>query len=217
MTHPPTAAHGSDTRRHKLTGDVHLLLFNRDGQVLFGRRRNTGFEDGAYHLPSGHLEAGESVVQALIREAKEEVGVTIPEECVEFAHIMHNSSGGGRAAFFFTVHQWGGMPENREPDKCSELRWFSLGDLPDHLIDYCRAALAHIAAGRALLGLRVVACPARLVCVSYLAAASLWKVPCFPLANHGAEVQTIEHSIAADAPMVAAVLAALGVPSLLLE
>ena len=50
MTHTPTAAHGSDTRRHKLTGDVHLLLFNRDGQVLFGRRRNTGFEDGAYHL-----------------------------------------------------------------------------------------------------------------------------------------------------------------------
>ena len=148
MTHPPIAAHGSDTRRHKLTGDVHLLLSNRDGQVLFGRRRNTGFEDGAYHLPSGHLEAGESVVQALIREAKEEVGVTIPEESVEFAHIMHNSSGGGRAAFFFTVHQWGGMPENREPDKCSELRWFSLGDLPDHLIDYCRAALAHIAAGQ---------------------------------------------------------------------
>ena len=55
------------------------------------------------------------------------------------------------------------------------------------------------------------------VYVSYLAAASLWKVPCFPLANHGAEVQTIEHSIAADAPMVAAVLTALGVPSLLLS
>jgi len=55
------------------------------------------------------------------------------------------------------------------------------------------------------------------VCVSYLAAASLWKVPCFPLANQGAEVQTIEHSIAADAPMVAAVLTALGVPSLLLS
>ncbi len=55
------------------------------------------------------------------------------------------------------------------------------------------------------------------VCVSYLAAASLWKVPCFPLANYGAEVQMIEHSIAADGPMVAAVLAALDVPSLLLS
>jgi sugar/nucleoside kinase (ribokinase family) len=54
------------------------------------------------------------------------------------------------------------------------------------------------------------------VCVSYLAAAALWNVPCFPLAGYGAEVRTIEHSIAADGPMAAAALAALGVPSLLL-
>lgn len=136
----------SDTR-HKLTGDVHLLLLNADGQILFGRRQNTGYEDGAYHLPSGHLEAGEPVIAALIREAKEEVGVTLAPEHVEFSHVMHNSSSGGRVAFFFTVRQWEGTPENREPEKCSELRWFPLDTLPDHLIDYCRAALTHIAAG----------------------------------------------------------------------
>jgi sugar/nucleoside kinase (ribokinase family) len=55
------------------------------------------------------------------------------------------------------------------------------------------------------------------VCVSYLAAAALWKVPQFPAANQGAEVLTIEQSIAADAPMAAAVLAALDVPTLLLS
>lgn len=54
------------------------------------------------------------------------------------------------------------------------------------------------------------------VCVSYLAHAALWKVPRFPDANHGAEVLTIEHSIAADAPMTAAALAALSVPTMLL-
>lgn len=141
----PTA-HTSDSRRHQLTGDVHLLLVNTDGQALFGRRLNTGFEDGVYHLPAGHLEAGESVIQALVREAKEEVGVTIAPEDVEFAHIMHSSSSGGRAAFFFTVRHWDGTAENREPKKCGELRWFPLNALPDHLIDYCRVALTHIAA-----------------------------------------------------------------------
>lgn len=141
--------HGSDTRRHKLTGDVHLLLLNSDGQLLFGCRQNTGFEDGAWHVPSGHLEAGESVIQALIREAKEEVGVSIAPEHVEFAHIMHNASSGGRAAFFFTVNQWDGTPENREPHKCSELAWFSFDTLPAHMIDYCRVALEHINAGQA--------------------------------------------------------------------
>jgi sugar/nucleoside kinase (ribokinase family) len=53
-------------------------------------------------------------------------------------------------------------------------------------------------------------------CFSYLAAASLWKVARFPSANHGAEVDEIEESVAADGLTVAAVLAALGQPSLLI-
>jgi 8-oxo-dGTP diphosphatase len=117
---------GTPRPRHALTGDVHLLLTGPDGHVLFGRRHNTGFEDGAWHVPAGHLEAGESVVQALVREAKEEVGITIAAEDVQFTHVMHSSSSGGRAAFFFTVRHWEGTPENREPEKCSELpgsRW----------------------------------------------------------------------------------------------
>jgi 8-oxo-dGTP diphosphatase len=145
MTQIFAAAHGADTRRHKLTGDVHLVLLNDDGEVLFGKRQNTGFEDGAWHVPSGHLEAAESVVRALVREAKEEIGVVIGEQDVAFAHVMHNSSSGGRVAFFFTVNTWSGIPENREPDKCSELCWFPLDALPEDMIDYCRVAVAHIA------------------------------------------------------------------------
>ncbi|MFE9578573.1 NUDIX domain-containing protein [Nocardia sp. NPDC006044] len=134
------------SKRHKVTGDVHLVL-REEGRVLFGRRQNTGFEDGAWHLPSGHLETGESVLDALIREAREEVGVTIAPEAVRFAHVMHNSSAGGRVAFFFIVDDWQGEPTNREPAKCTDLAWFSLGDLPDHMIAYCRTAMGHIADG----------------------------------------------------------------------
>lgn len=56
-----------------------------------------------------------------------------------------------------------------------------------------------------------------MVCVSYLASAELWNVPDFPAANHGAEIRTTEQSIGADGPMAAAVLAALGVPTLLIS
>lgn len=139
------SAHVLDKRRFKLTGDVHLLLLNRERQLLFGCRQNTGFEDGAWHVPSGHLEVGESVITALIREAKEEVGITIDPRHVEFTHVMHNASGGGRMAFFFTVHRWTGVPENLEPGKCAGLRWFSLDELPERLIPYCREALECIA------------------------------------------------------------------------
>ncbi|MFE3446023.1 NUDIX domain-containing protein [Nocardia sp. NPDC059180] len=134
--------------RHMLIGDVHLLLTDDQGRVLFGRRANTGYEDGAYHLPSGHLEAGESLVAALAREAKEEIGVTIDHSDIEFVHVMHNSSSGGRVAFFFEVREWQDGPSNMEPDKCDDLSWFSLDTLPDRTIPYCREALRHIAAER---------------------------------------------------------------------
>ncbi|MCC3328874.1 carbohydrate kinase family protein [Nocardia abscessus] len=55
------------------------------------------------------------------------------------------------------------------------------------------------------------------VCVSYLALAELWNLPRFPAANHGAEIRSIEWSVAADGPMTAAALASLGAPSLLLS
>jgi sugar/nucleoside kinase (ribokinase family) len=54
------------------------------------------------------------------------------------------------------------------------------------------------------------------VTFSYLAAAELWLVPQFPLANDGAEVVSVERSVAGDGPMAAAVLAALDIPVLLL-
>ncbi|MFI7002501.1 NUDIX domain-containing protein [Nocardia sp. NPDC050175] len=129
-----------------MTGDVYLVL-RRGDSVLFGRRRNTGFEDGAWHLPSGHLESGESVVVAVIREAGEEIGVTIRPEDVRFGHVMHNASSGGRVVFFFTVETWQGEPDNREPEKCSELAWFSRDQLPDRMIAYCRVAMQSIAEG----------------------------------------------------------------------
>ncbi|WP_433579704.1 NUDIX hydrolase [Nocardia brasiliensis] len=134
-------------QRHKVTGDVHLLL-RRGNEVLFGQRQNTGFEDGAWHLPSGHLEAGESVIAALVREAEEEIGVTIAPTDVQFSHVMHNSSSGGRMAFFFTVRSWQGDPTNLEPDKCSALEWFTPNALPEYMIDYCRDAMHEIDAGK---------------------------------------------------------------------
>ncbi|WP_280248787.1 carbohydrate kinase family protein [Nocardia abscessus] len=49
-----------------------------------------------------------------------------------------------------------------------------------------------------------------------MALAELWNLPRFPVANHGAEIQGIAWSVAADGPMTAAALASLGAPSLLI-
>lgn len=146
MAEPSPAPQGAESRRHMLAGDVHVLLINSTGEVLFRQRQHTGYEDGAWYLPSGRLGAGESVVAAVIRMAREAIGVVIDEQDVKFCHVMHNSSGGGRVAFYFAAGLWTGEPTNMEPDKYSRLGWFPLSALPYDLIAYCRAALEWIAA-----------------------------------------------------------------------
>jgi ADP-ribose pyrophosphatase YjhB (NUDIX family) len=135
-------------RRFRVIADVHLLLI-KDGKVLLGQRANTGYGDGAYHPPAGYLEEGESVVEALIRQAREEIGVTIHLRDVSFAHVMHNSSEDGEIALFFAVTKWTGEPAVMQPDRCSELRWIPLLELPPDMIDYARVAIRHYLGGAA--------------------------------------------------------------------
>lgn len=63
--------------RHRSIVDLHLILRRYDGRILLMRRANTGYGDGQLHLPSGHLEPEENVVDGVIREAHEEVGVAV--------------------------------------------------------------------------------------------------------------------------------------------
>ena len=72
--------------RFHLVSEVSLILI-RDGKVCLLRRFKTGYEDGKYALPAGHKEEGETITQALIREAKEEIGIEIDPADLEFAQI----------------------------------------------------------------------------------------------------------------------------------
>lgn len=128
--------------RHTSIIDVHVIL-RRDGRILLGRRADTGFGDGMLHLPSGHLEAGESITTAAIREAAEEIAVVIDPADLRCAHVMHRApdSGPDRVGFFFIVDRWTGEPVNSEPDRCSELVWVDPAALPSDVIAYPAAAI----------------------------------------------------------------------------
>ncbi|MGW3241389.1 methyltransferase domain-containing protein [Streptomyces sp. NPDC001070] len=135
-------------RRHAEIVDVHLIL-RRGDEVLLGRRVNTGYADGLLHAPSGHVEDGEDVLTAMVREAHEEVGVVLRPEDVAVALVMqHRAPGGGeRIGWFFEADGGVHEPVNREPGKCSELGWFPLDALPDDMVAYCRAGLEAYRAG----------------------------------------------------------------------
>ncbi|MPY98149.1 MAG: NUDIX domain-containing protein [Actinophytocola sp.] len=118
--------------------DVHVILSDGARILLTQRRDDNPDFDGRWHLPSGKLDAGESVLDAAVREAEEEVGVLIQPADLRHVHTVHVNGSGPepRLGLFFETRHWLGEPSNREPEKCSAVRWCPLHALPDDLIDY---------------------------------------------------------------------------------
>jgi len=126
--------------RFKLTSAVHLFLI-RDGKVLLLRRFNTGYEDGKYSVIAGHLEGDEEIRTAAIREAQEEVGIEISPVDLEVVGVMHRKSTDERIDFFLAAISWSGEITNKERDRCDQLAWFDLDELPENVIPYVGRAL----------------------------------------------------------------------------
>jgi 8-oxo-dGTP diphosphatase len=127
--------------RFALPCAVHLFLL-RGGEVLMLRRANTGYEDGSYSVVAGHLDGGEEVMAATIREAREEAGIALDPADLTVTGVMHRRADDGeRIDFFLTAARWSGAITNAEPHKCDDLAWFALDALPANVIPYVRRAL----------------------------------------------------------------------------
>lgn len=128
--------------RFTLPCAVHLFLLRNGDEVLLLRRANTGYEDGSHSVVAGHLDGGEEVVAAAIREAREEAGITLDPADLTVVGVMHRRADDGeRIDFFLTATRWRGAVTNAEPHKCDELAWFPLDALPANVIPYVRRAL----------------------------------------------------------------------------
>ena len=120
---------------------VHVLL-ERDGRVLLMRRAGTGFFDGLYSLPGGHVEEGESLRMTALREMREELGIELAESALAVVGVVHRRSDTNRIDFFLRASVWRGEPVIAEPDRCDDLRWCVPGELPEATVPYIRDALA---------------------------------------------------------------------------
>ncbi|WP_150462254.1 NUDIX hydrolase [Nesterenkonia ebinurensis] len=133
--------------RYQVIPAAFVLLVDSQEQVLLCYRRGTGYMDEHWSFGSaGHVEAGETVLQAAVREVREELGVKIAEADLVPMTVGHRTSRNGkpideRVDFFFSVRRWEGEPRIQEEDKAAELRWVSPDQLPEPVVPYERVIL----------------------------------------------------------------------------
>ena len=108
-----------------------LLIERRaDGLFLLLGKRAAGrqFYPGVWDLIGGHVETGEMPEDALVRELREEIGVT-PLAWREVARVVVPAAGPGAVAlefWLYVVTAWRGEPRNLLPEEHDEIAWFAV-------------------------------------------------------------------------------------------
>jgi 8-oxo-dGTP diphosphatase len=125
-------------KRFKLTTAVFLVL-RKNNKYLLMRRAGTDYYPGFYSLVSGHLDGDEPATVAMAREAKEEAGLIIEPNRLTLVHTVHsrgqnNDPDDEYLNLYFEPQGYEGTPKICEPDKCDDMNWFDLNELPSNTI-----------------------------------------------------------------------------------
>jgi len=127
------------TMYHKIPVSTNLLLI-KNNSVLLSLRGDVKQDKNLWCLVVGHLEEGESPSQSMIREAKEEINIDIAKEDLIPISTMYGKKP-EYMGVFFKVTKWSGEVKNMEGDKCQELRFFDINNLPENIIPYIRQSI----------------------------------------------------------------------------
>jgi len=123
-------------------------LILRGDEVLICQRRPDQAMALKWEFPGGKIEPGESPEEALVRELKEELGITATVG-TRVAHVKHAYRNVSSVDLqFFAVHQFEGEITNHI---FNDLRWCSLRDLPGYdFLAADRGLVRDLAAGKLL-------------------------------------------------------------------
>lgn len=129
--------------KEQFIADVFIIIRNEEGKILLQRRQGTKLCSGFLALPAGHVDEGENVYEAVVREAKEELGITInPNDIIDtFVINRKNKSLPSYFDVFFEFSRYEGNIKIMEPQKCSELTWCDPSFLPEDMIGFEKEAL----------------------------------------------------------------------------
>lgn len=119
-----------------------VLIFNEDGQVLLGKRKGS-HRAGHWSCPGGWLDREDQTSsEAVIREAAEEVGLSLASAVpLTWTSEDHPDIGVRTVTLYHVCLNWSGEVQLLEPDKCGEWSWFDLDSLPSPLFPGVKGAI----------------------------------------------------------------------------
>jgi isopentenyl-diphosphate delta-isomerase type 1 len=124
------ACHGGTMWLHPV---IHLHIFNTAGELYLQRRSlKKDIQPGKWDTAvGGHVDYGEQILQALRREAREELGLTAPFVPVELFHYVWQSERERETVCAFRTTYDG--PLTPDLDEVSEGRFWSIAELQQAL------------------------------------------------------------------------------------
>lgn len=112
---------------------VGAMIFNESGEILLAKRgKRAKNERGCWENPGGALEYGEKLEEGMRREIREEFGIEVEvvEQMPAHDHLIPKEKQHWVATTFVVKIKPGEEPKILEPEKCDEIGWFFLNDLP---------------------------------------------------------------------------------------
>ena len=111
---------------HKRIGVA--VIWTQSGQILIDKRKLEGTMGGLWEFPGGKIEAGETVVDCIVREIREElaIDITVGEHLMSIEHTYPTFQ------MTLIVHHCqyiGGIPQ---PIASDEIRWVNISDLVNY-------------------------------------------------------------------------------------
>ena len=116
-------------------------MIRANDTILVQRRFNTGYLDGHWALPSGHVIDDEDALAAASRELLEETSLIVKVDDWRFVCAMHRRTDRTIVDLFFTTDRFFGTPRICEPAKYDGLAFYPMNALPHPLAGYIGVAL----------------------------------------------------------------------------
>ena len=122
---------------------VHMII-TKDNKILLQKRKGSKLWPGYYALPAGHIDEEETQFDTLIREAQEELGINIDPKNILNSYVVLRRNffeiDGKQLEpyidYYFDIEKFEGVPKIMEEDKCDELIWADVDNLPEPFINY---------------------------------------------------------------------------------